>query len=468
MERKERERRRNDAGTAPTETETRKCELRRLLFDQFQNSYHSIAKTPRLEEIAGGPDETHDEVRNIISQTSEGPPILSNSVTEPGRDEEQWTDFPRVRTIPEQYSVTSQLALCPSDLSLYAPMETIESRSDTRGPSSSPPARRATDTLVTTPFTQPGRGLPYELWTYVIRFLELEPYALLHFCLTCKTFRERAEDILAALRKPMIYLDDVTEFNHFVDEVRTIPGRAQSIRELTLTPRAGQPPLAFSIVPHRLGRQLTNLHHLSLNSSDEAFNAHPSTWFLYGRTFCHVGDLTLCEVSFPSFSDFTCFITHFRALKRLSLVSISCAHSRVPPGTLRSPRILNRLEYLMLRQMNDGGHFLGLFIPQFFSRATLVRELLLDSTVFLHPLGALLLQGIRKHLRVLLLSFDIQLPMEESWKSWQRFVSAWHSEVTSIHLLIAVAQMLSHMVSLILNSYACMKCEPAKSRTLRP
>ncbi len=275
------------------------------------------------------------------------------------------------------------------------------------------------------PFNKPGMGIPCELWNHIINFLELEPYPLLACCLTCRSFWGHTHYKLIKLSSLSLFLDKYTDINRLVDEVRTIPGRAQTIREFSLS---GKPALAFSIVSHRLASQLVNLSTFHLSYISEVPDVPSSTWFLYGRAFSSVASLHLHAVQFPSFMDFVRLVTSFHALQSLRLDSISCVHPGTPPNTLRSPRKLKPLEHFELQNMNeDGGHFLRSFIHWFISRGSIIRRLNTDSTAPSHPSGFLLIHKIHAHLHALSLGASAnEFLMEVSQKSRRNFLGERH------------------------------------------
>lgn len=264
-------------------------------------------------------------------------------------------------------------------------------------------------------------GLPFELWDHVVGFLESDPYALLSCCLTCRCFYKHAEDRLERLLCPTMSLNNLTAFNQFVEEVRTIPGRARSIVNLRLE---DSPPLAFSFVPLRLASQLVNLRTLTLRSIHRAPDVPSSTWSLYGRALPRVVHLYLYFFRFPSFMDFVRFITSFRSLEILDLLFLSCAHQGVLPSILWSPHKLNALERLDLSSSDeDGGHFFRQFVHWFSSKGGVVKHLSLSSTVLSHPSGSLLLESVQGHLQQLSLDLRGSPPTEEFRTVWQRFIS---------------------------------------------
>lgn len=170
---------------------------------------------------------------------------------------------------------------------------------------------------------KPGMGLPLELWDHVISFLQLEPYPLLACCLTCHYFREYAEHRLTDLFYSEISLRQYFNIDNFVEEIRTIPGRAQLVKHLHLW---DSPPLSFFIVPYRLAMQLVNLAQLSIEDVLEAPNVHSSMWWsIYGHALPNVRHLSLRRVQFPSARDCFRFIASFRALGKLEFQSISFA-----------------------------------------------------------------------------------------------------------------------------------------------
>lgn len=277
-------------------------------------------------------------------------------------------------------------------------------------------------------------GLPFELWDRVVGFLDSNPYALLSCCLTCKRFRRHAENRLDSLSRPTIDLGNLSAMNHFVEEIRTIPGRARPVVELTVE---DGPPLAFSLVPIRLATQLVNLRTLCLNYIVEAPNVPSSTWILYGRAFPGVAHLQIWNMQFPSFMDFIRFVTSFRAVKRLELSRVSCAHPGVPPSVLWSPRKLNLLERLDLEVMEDDeSHFFERFLHWFFSRGGIVQHLAIGQTVLSHPSGFLLLENIHEHLQQLTSDFLFFSPTDEFQKVWQRFIGEYQPSVSLFPLLI--------------------------------
>ncbi len=123
-------------------------------------------------------------------------------------------------------------------------------------------------------------GFPFELWDHVVGFLKGEP--LLACCLTCRRFNEHAGRRLKGLLSPTISLHDYTDINNLVEDIHTIPGRAQSIQILKLE---GRPPLAFSLVSLRLAIQLVNLSILDILRFAAKPVIHSSTWSLYGHAF---------------------------------------------------------------------------------------------------------------------------------------------------------------------------------------
>ncbi len=307
-------------------------------------------------------------------------------------------------------------------------MDTVDQYlTTTEHPSSSLPPTGA-DTITLSPLVRPGMGLPFELWDHIVSFLGLEPFPLLACCLTCQSFHKHANNRLRKLFFRKISLDDHINIDHFVEEIRTIPGVARSILQLTLS---RHPSLAFSIVPHRLATQLVNLRGLHLNDISEIPNIRSSTWSLYGRAFLSVVVLTLSTVHFPSFRDFSNFVASFHTLQTLELSSVSCPHPGLHPTHLRLPNTPKSLEELGIRRMGeDCAHFLGQVIYWFSSRGCAVQRLLIDDTLPSHPLGFLLAQTVPSHLRFLSIFFDDPSPTEESRKSWQRFTSQYHSQYT--------------------------------------
>lgn len=275
------------------------------------------------------------------------------------------------------------------------------------------------DVLFHHPFNNPGMGLPFELWGLIISFLALEPYPLLACCLTCHSFYNHANDRLRELYCPALSLDDYTDLDHLVHQIRTIPGRALATGALRLT---GRPALAFSTLPHRLASQCVHLHHLQLVDISEVPNVPSSTWILYGHAFSSVVSLFLTRVQFPSFMDFVRFITSFHALEDLKLEYVSCTRIGAPPSTLRSPLRPRPLKTLSLfhRDM-DGGHFVRSLIPWFSSRGGLASNFTIDLDGPLHPLDFSLLQTMRTHLHFLTLYLPKQLLSAEYRRSWRKY-----------------------------------------------
>lgn len=291
----------------------------------------------------------------------------------------------------------------------------------------------ATHALISSHSPQPGMGLPFELWDHIVGFLESYPYTLLSCCLACKSFLKHAEERLRTLSYPTIHLNNLAAFNLFVEEIRTIPGRARPIQQLALDSNDAFP-LAFSLVPLRLAAKLVNLRTLKIQFIDQAPNVPSSTWSIYGRAFPNVVYLNLLAVNFPSFLDFVRFATSFRALERLDLWNMSCAHLRVLPSALWSPRKLYSLEQLHLRVLLDyRDPFLGQFVQWFPSRRSVVQHLGIDQVILSHPSALLLLESTYGHLQQLTLHLQFFRPTEEgSRKVWQTFVSEWHSRISYV------------------------------------
>lgn len=265
--------------------------------------------------------------------------------------------------------------------------------------------------------TQLGMGLPYELWDHTIGFLELEPYPLLACCLTCRSFRTHAQRRLWDLHYPQLALDNYTDIDRFVDEIRTIPGRAQAVRWFGLS---RSPSLVFALIPYRLASQLKNVKTLNFSQISKIPVVPSSTWSLYGRAFPNVVSLHFAVVQFPSFMEFVRIITSFRALQNLDLYAISCARMGTPPQTLYKPRPLRRL--LLGHGVNDG-NFLHSFVPWFSSRGR-VQDLVIGASLLLHFLEVL--RGIHMHLPALDVRFDSVgelRPMKAFQRSWRSFLS---------------------------------------------
>lgn len=274
---------------------------------------------------------------------------------------------------------------------------------------------------------QPGMGLPYELWDHVVGFLELEPYPLLACCLTCRSFHEHAKGRLRKLFHPDLLLSNCASIDRLVDEIRTIPGRAQAINGFTLT---GRPPLTFSLVPYRLASQLVNIRTLRLERISEISNVPMSTWSLYGRAFLGVVTLSLYKVEFPSFTDFVRFVTSFPSIQSLYLDSTSCTPGGAPPtqNTRRSNRRLKSLKGLTWWNLGtDGGRFLRSFSPWFSSTDVVIQQLDIDITFPSHPLGFLLLQRVHTHTQLLGFTTTHQFPpvIGETQESWRKSLGEW-------------------------------------------
>ncbi len=285
------------------------------------------------------------------------------------------------------------------------------------------PASPMTDVLVQIPTIHPGMDLPFELWDNIISFLELEVYPLLACCLTCHNFRKHARDRLIRLFYLYLPLGNYTNLDRLVEEIRTTPGKARSIRGLTL---GGRPPFIFSLILHRLAAQLINLDRLDLIHITEAPHVPSSTWSLYGRAFPSVAYLTLETVQFPSLMDFVRFITSFPALQHLRLTSISCAYPEAPQRILRLPRTLNPLKHLTLwDEGGNGDHFSDLFIHWFSLRGNVVESLSIDCATLSYPSSFSLLHSIHTHLQVRYIDLQDQLPRDRppNRRSWQRFIS---------------------------------------------
>lgn len=265
--------------------------------------------------------------------------------------------------------------------------------------------------------TRPGMGIPFELWDHIISFLELEPYPLLACCLTCRCFYEHAERRLRNLISVGLQLSNYTDLDRFVDEIRTIPGKARVISRFRLT---GRPSLTFPIVPYRLASQLKNMDELRFDYLYKLPNVPSSTWSLYGHAFCTVVTLTFYEVQFPSFIDFIRLITSFRFLKYLYITSVSCVRVVSPAHTLRSPCKLGPLGELSLFDIgNGGGPFCRSFIHWLCSSRSRTEKLNIDATLLGESLGISLLQTTHVHLQRLCVNHHDSLP-EHPTRDYQR------------------------------------------------
>lgn len=255
-------------------------------------------------------------------------------------------------------------------------------------------------------------GIPFETWDHIIGFLEGEPYPLLACCLTCRAFLEHAYTRLRSLSTPRIFLHDYTDIDNFAEDIRTIPGRAQTIRELYLR---GRPPLAFSIVPHRLAINLVNLWHIDISHIFEVPSVHFSTWFLFGSAFPRVALLNLNDVQFPAYADFLRFIASFRALKDLGLRRTSFAQAGVP---LRFPQFLRTIH---VRLSNiEFPSFEGFL--RFVASFPALKELYLETILFTHS-GVSLISPQKPSATVIFL-FSVKFL---SFRDFLRFVASFHT-----------------------------------------
>lgn len=269
---------------------------------------------------------------------------------------------------------------------------------------------------------QPGMGLPFELWDHIISFLEPEPYPLLACCLTCRSFNKHARLRLQQHSYPRLHVDDYTAIDRFVDEIHTIPGRAQAIRWIFLTGH-NSPSVALPLVPYRLASQLKNIDTIQFEDLFKVPNVPSSLWSLYGHAFPSVTSLHLIHVRFPSFVDFIRLITSFHSLRTSRLDSVSCARVGISPRTLRSPYKPRPLRSLRLGHMNDDG---GLFFRSFVSWFSLgdsrgIEWLQIDVAVLSYPSGILLLQNLHMHLKALGLNCDSLA----EYRSMKDFHIAW-------------------------------------------
>ncbi len=267
-------------------------------------------------------------------------------------------------------------------------------------------------------------GLPYESWDHIISFLKLEPYPLLACCLTCKSFFGHANNRLRYLSSPIISLHDYTDIDNLVKDVRTFPGRAQTIRELSLI---GQPALAFSLVPHRLAMQLVNLRGLTIHSIAEAPFVHCFTWSLYGHAFPSVTFLRLVNTQFPSFKDFVRFVASFRVLKHLLFDKISFASPKAP---LKFPPLPSaeyvRLNKVQFPSFEDFLRFVALF------RA--LESLYVEDISFAHPGG--LLEFLQSFTTTRVKLYNIQFP---SFEDFFHFVASFPALETLAFMTVSFA-----------------------------
>lgn len=149
----------------------------------------------------------------------------------------------------------------------------------------------------------------------------------------------------------------------------------------------------------------------SFRALDDLYLSRTSHAFYLGRSpntprIPNMVALTLDQIQFPSFEVFIHLITSFSALRELELRSISCAQAEAPPTILQFPCTLNQLENLALLGMHqDDGNFLGQFSQWILSGGCVIQRVEIDPGAGLHPSGYLLLEGIRMHIQVLILTF---------------------------------------------------------------
>lgn len=258
---------------------------------------------------------------------------------------------------------------------------------------------------------QPGMGLPLELWLYIIKSLQRDPFTLVSCALTCRTFRRPAQRLINVYQLKCRSIKSTTydDINELVGEVSGSSGNGRRIHQLTVEGASFMPILpaevAVSVIPLRLSRQLTKLQEMCINGITNQLHFNPSTWRLYGRAFSSVTSLKLNCILFPSFVDFASLITSFSTLSSLSLREIRCRNHAAPLSIAKPPskRVL-KLQLLDLGLVRDDeGWFMMMFSAWFFKRcdSVLGSKLTVDDTVPSHPSGCYFLGRAREYFRIL-------------------------------------------------------------------
>ena len=189
-----------------------------------------------------------------------------------------------------------------------------------------------------------------------------------------------------------------------LEEIRESPSLALCIQFLTLqdsSPGVSLTPL--SALPHQLMPQLVNLTDFTIRNIH--LQAHPSTWYLLGRTMPRVVYLCIEGVHVSSFTDFTSFVSSFPTLDCLLLDRISCSKILFPPVVASGPRKTPlRLSTLKLRKFatHEELVFLSGFVEWYFRNgAQIPRAVSCDTSTASLSVFSQLLGGIAKGLQFL-------------------------------------------------------------------
>ncbi|KAJ3479900.1 hypothetical protein NLI96_g8734 [Meripilus lineatus] len=251
-------------------------------------------------------------------------------------------------------------------------------------------------------------GLPVELWYYVVGFLTQDAMSLLACALTCRLLCDPAQRMIDRLHSGSIDASKYDDLNKLVEEIRNSPGHPKAIHQLDIegwSMKTG--PVALSVIPIRLSRQLMALRQLTLKDFDSKYQVHPSTWFLFGRAFPSVIRLVLSSIQFPSFRDFVVFVTSFPALIALELSGIRLRSRIIPIGVARSyNKRKSTLQELGIRD-ETGSFFLAAFVQWLVRREVQVRRLNITEWVASVPCQRLV-SHFRGHLQDFTLQYSIR------------------------------------------------------------
>lgn len=249
-----------------------------------------------------------------------------------------------------------------------------------------------------------ARVLPRELWHCAFIFLARDPASLLALCSTCWDFAHEVIFMIRKLRSYSIAPATYDNLQKVLEEIRESPSLAFCIQFLTLqdsSPGVSLTPL--SALPHQLMPQLTNLTNFTIRNIH--LQAHPSTWYLLGRTMPRVVYLCIEIIHVSSFTDFSSFVSSFPALDCLALDRVSCSKILFPPVVASGPRKTPlRLSTLILKKFATQEElvFLNGFVQWYFRNgAQIPRAVWCDTSTASLPVFSQLLGGIAKGLQFL-------------------------------------------------------------------
>lgn len=281
------------------------------------------------------------------------------------------------------------------------------------------------------PGWSPETGLPRELWlqALLILFKTRRALTLLACALTCKFLREPAQEFITALSKPNINLGSYEDIDRFVEGIRVAPEDAKCIASLSFLSTnhtSSKPADALSTAPLRLAGQhaLVNLRTFYMVFPFEA-HFHPRSFPLYGRAFPHVTTINLINFQFPSFVDFTFFVTSFPSLTSLS-IWVYCTNQAIPPSVERGPKKRNlRLESLIIEpplRTQKERWFATTFLWWYLRRCDhLPKKIKFVESLFDHTHGQGVLRKSSEGLQELIVSLDSMTrrsqddPTRQSW-----------------------------------------------------